>query len=290
MKKLLLISILLTLRIITNSQELVEETKVWNNVECMNSGPCWTYTYKVIGDTTINLIEYKKLYIINDSLKSGRGLYGALREDGKRVFLLNFFYGTEAILYDFNLAVGDQFITTSSSNDCFGYPIELEVITIDTVSLLNGEQRRRFNLGWGEIWIESIGSLNGINNVGIYQCGADMFYDLSCCHLYGEKIFQSTEFDHCYVNTVGYVEISKKTKPVIYPNPFSEFTTFEFDYSSSHVYRLQIINGLGQLIQTIESINSSKIIIERNQLNKGIHFYKLFKENEEIVTGIFVVK
>jgi hypothetical protein len=122
------------------------------------------------------------------------------------------------------------------------------------------------------------------------MCGADMYYNLSCCHLNGEKIFQSSHFDHCFVNSVGYEEISERIKPVVYPNPFSEFTTFIFDYSSSHVYRLQIINGMGQIIQTIENINTGEVIIKRTSLNTGIHFYRLFKENIEIATGKFVVK
>jgi len=284
MKRLLIVTSLMVMTFFTNSQVLVEETKVWNNVECLNFGGCWTYSYKIIGDTTINQINYKKLYSISDSIKTNRGFY-AIREHEKQVFLYNFEDETEEILYDFNLSVDDHFITTINSDDYHGCQINIKVNFIDSVTILNGERRKRFHLSIGEEWIEGIGSLNGIFYVGVYMCGADIFYDLSCCHLNGEKIFQSTLFDHCYVNTVGYEEISEEIKHSIYTNPFSQSAILKFDYSSSQTYRLQIINITGQIIKEIEDINSDEIIISGNRLKSGIYFYRLINDGNVIASG-----
>ncbi len=285
MKKTILITALMTLTFFANSQTFIQENKTWNVVECINLGGCETQTFKIMGDTTIEQLEYKKLYVTYDTALNTWSNYGAMREIENQVFFYLYANETEEMLYDFNLAVGDTFNTIQNSMEYSGCPIELVVTSIDTVTLENGEQKQRFNFADGEQWISRIGSLYGLVYVGVHQCIIDMDYDLSCCHENDELIYQSQLFDNCFINTVGLKENSEQIKHSVYPNPFSESTELKFDYSSSQNYRLQIISGIGQIAMEIRNINSGKIIIQGDQLNSGIYFFRLTNDNNEIASG-----
>lgn len=285
MKRTILTSIFAFLTILVSSQTFIQENKAWNVVECMNLAGCGTQTFKILGDTTIGQTAYKKLYATNDTTISNWFRYGALRENENRVYFYLFANETEVVLYDFNLTVGESFISTYNSIEYQGCPIEMEVSSIDTVTVENGEQRQRFNFSDGETWISGIGSLYGLVYVGVYQCIIDMYYNLSCCHENEELVFLSPNFDHCLINTVGQNEISTRMNHTVFPNPFTQTTVLNFDYSDSQTYRLQIINLTGQVVKEINQINSGKIEISGNQLNSGIYFYQLMNDTKEIARG-----
>jgi len=290
MKRIIFTSIFATLTILVSSQTFIQENKTWNVVECMNWGGCGTQTFKIMGDTTIDQTEYKKLYATNDTTLSNWFKYGALRENENIVYFYLFANETEVVLYNFNLNVGENFITTHNSIEYQGCPIEMEVTSIDTVTIENGEQRQRFNFSDGEKWISGIGSLYGLIYVGVVQCIIDMSYDLSCCHENEELVFKSPNFDNCFINTVGLNENSIKTYHSFCPNPFTQTTVLNFDYSSSQTYRLQIINSTGQIVKKINQINAGSIEISGNQLNSGIYFYLLTNDKNEIISGKLIKK
>lgn len=275
----------MSLTFLASSQTFVQENKTWNVIECINMGGCVTETFKFMGDTTIAQTDYKKLYSSYDTTLNNWYKYGAIRENENKVYFYLYSNETEVLLYDFNLNVGDTFISTHNSLEYQGCPIELKVSSIDTTILENGEQRQRFNFNGAEVWISGIGSLYGLIYVDVYQCIWDMFYDLSCCHENDELIFQSPYFDNCLVNTVGINENSIQVNHSLYPNPFSQSTVLKFEYSVSQNYRLQIINSTGQLVKEIDNIYSGEIHINGNQLKKGIYFYRLTTNHNEILAG-----
>lgn len=285
MKKIILTSIFATLTILVSSQTFIQENKTWNVVECMIWGGCGTQTFKIMGDTTIGQLEYKKLYATYDTTFRNWYKYGALRENENKVYFYLFANETEVLLYDFGLNVGENFNSTHNSIEYQGCPIEMEVSLIDTVTIENGEQQQRITFSDGEEWIAGIGSIYGLVYVGVYQCIIDMYYDLSCCHENDELIFQSPSFEDCLINTVGLNENVSKINHSICPNPFSHSTVLIFDYWSSQTYRLQIFNSTGQLIKRINEINSGKIEISGEHLNSGIYFYQLTNDKNEIVDG-----
>jgi hypothetical protein len=290
MKRILLTSIFASLTILVSSQSFLQENKTWNVVECMNWGGCGTQTLRIQGDTTIGQTEYKKLFATNDTTLSNWFEYGALREHQNIVYFYLFANETEVVLYDFNVNIGENFISTHNSIEYQGCPIELVVSSIDTVTIENGEQRQRFIFSDGETWISGIGSLYGLVYVGVYQCIIDMYYNLSCCHENEELVFQSPSFDNCLINTVGLNENSTQINHSVCPNPFTQTTVLNFDYSSSQTYRLQIINSTGKVVKKINQINSGKIEISGNQLNSGIYFYLLSNDKNEIVSGKLIKK
>lgn len=289
MKRILLTSIFASLTILVSSQSFLQENKTWNVVECMNFSGCGTRSFRIIGDTTIGQVDYKKLYSTNDTTFTNWNLYGAMRENNNQVFIYNSYLDSEELLYDFNLTVGDTFSTIVNTPDYIDCSIDIVVSSIDTVILENNEPRQRFTFS-GEQWISGVGSLYGLIYVGVDQCIFDMYYDLSCCHENEELVFRSPNFDNCLINTVGLNENSTQISHSVYPNPFTQTTVLNFNYSSSQTYRLQIINSTGQVVMKINQINSGKIEISGNELNSGIYFYLLTNDKNEIVSGKLIKK
>lgn len=160
------------------AQTLVDTNQVWNVVECINFGACGTVAFHFDGDTTIGIYQYKILTL--NTIDGGGGFIYPLaaREDtaNKQVF---FYYGnSEYLVYDFSLNSGDNF--TTEINGC-GF--QMTVDSVDTVTLLNGESRKRMylsNFNFQETWIEGVGSLYGLTYVGINFCGADIYPELIC--------------------------------------------------------------------------------------------------------------
>lgn len=278
------ISIILLTTTLGISQPLVQENKTWTSVECINFGSCWNETFKITGDTSIGQVDYKKLYRTYDTTFSYWGIYGAIRESDNQVFIYNFDLESEEILYDFNLSVGDTFSTVVNNLEYYNCPIEIVVSEIDTVLIENNEQRQRFTFA-GEQWISGIGSTYGLVFIGVDQCIFDLSFELSCCHENNELIYQSPYLNGCFINSVGLEEKNEEIKHSIYPNPFSEFSELNFDYSSSKTYRLQIINGKGQIIEEIGNIKSGEIVIPGHLLSPGIYFYRLTNNKNEIASG-----
>lgn len=284
MKNLFLTLSLILLTVFSFSQELIQENKKWNVVNCGMWGDCWTEALKISGDTIINQINYKKLLRAYDTTFTNWSYYGALRETEDKVFYRTTNSDEETLLYDFNLSVNDTFY--GFYYDC---PIEMTLQNIDTITTFNGEQKERYTFYNNEQWIKGIGSLNGLIYVGVYWCMADEYYGLSCCFENEEQIFQSDDYDNCIVSTVGINENKYQLKHSLYPNPFSNSTILKFDYSESEIYVLQIINQNSQIIETIENIKSGEIEIRKGKMNKGLYYYRLNTKKGIIASGMMIV-
>ncbi len=283
MKRLMGILGFLLLANLTFSQSIVQENKMWNVIQCLNFGPCITTSYKILGDTTIDNIAYKKLYTAHDTLLNNWYLSGAMRESQDKVFVNDFM--NETMLYDFGLSVSDTFRTTIS--DC---PIELILIQIDTVTIFNGEQRQRYIFEDHEMWIRGIGSLNGLMEVGVYQCMFDLYFDLSCCHVNEVQLYKSTVYEHCLVNTVALEENTLLENFSINPNPFSEYVTIKSNQPEIQIIQIQIRNSTGQIVRTIDNVTSGEIIVSKDQLKPGLYFFQLLDSERNIATGKLIVR
>jgi len=238
-----------------------------------------------MGDTILDGIDYKKLYITQDTTLTNWGYYGGIRETNDKVYLFNNDDDSATILYDFSLSPGDMFTTYYNGNS--NCQVFLELQSIDTITILNGEQRRRFNFG-SESWIEGIGSLHGLIYVGVFWCEIDLYFDLSCCFLNDEQIYQSYA-ESCIVYTVGINENETETTHSLFPNPFSNSCILKFNYIDSQEYKLQIINQNAQIIETIENIKSGEIEIRKGKMNKGLYYYRLQTEKGIIASGMMIV-
>lgn len=60
----------------------------------------------------------------------------------------------------------------------------------------------------------------------------------------------------------------------VYPNPFKEYTTVEFNNSDNDIYRLSLMDASGRIVMNTTT-HSNKFIIKKENLNEGIYFLEI---------------
>ncbi|MCF6296152.1 MAG: T9SS type A sorting domain-containing protein [Flavobacteriaceae bacterium] len=76
----------------------------------------------------------------------------------------------------------------------------------------------------------------------------------------------------------------------IYPNPFYEYATIEFNNNNNEIYTLSIFNILGKKVREISNIKINKIVVNRDNLRVGIYFLRLYSNNQIRGVGKFIIK
>lgn len=287
MKKPTIFYLFLLLSISCSSQPLIETGKTWNMSTTLNFSSQTTTSYKFEGDSTINGTTYKKLFATQDSVRAGWYLDELLREEENgKVYQLNRYTLEEYLLYDFSLEEGDTFI--GSFNGC---TISLPVQSVDSVTLNNDEKRKRISFetyATDEIWIEGIGSLNGLLNPGYYQCIADVYYELLCYKEDGVLIYDNPYYESCYINTVDIDNLDNTLSFKVTPNPFKNSLHIDFNYSSTNEYEIHLLNLQGTILRLIE-IQSGNRTISTSEIPSGMYFIQLF-ENGKLMNSKKLMK
>ena len=112
------------------------------------------YRLRLSGEEEINGNIYKKCWCYTDCEfdESTAVLYGYLREEDKRVYVLYQNAGSEYLLYDFNLQEGDQY----GQHPWFNGTVTLPIESVDYVLTTEG-LRKRYFVGSNVCYIEGIG-------------------------------------------------------------------------------------------------------------------------------------
>ena len=76
----------------------------------------------------------------------------------------------------------------------------------------------------------------------------------------------------------------------IFPNPFSAFTTVEFENENNEKHGLIIYNSTGQIVRVIENITGGEIIIDRENLKSGLYFFQLISNLGNINHGQIITE
>ena len=290
----LFIAIFLTLTISGNAQNLVDTNNIWS-VVYLNESDNQLFVYQFDGDTTIGVNQYIKLYK-SDSTNSFLSYVGAMREDLKKVYFHR--QQNEFLYYDFNLNPGDTFTTTSYIfSPTSGCDIQLKVDSIDYITLLNNESRKRFyfsafppNEQWKEQWIEGIGSINGPSEMETYLCIYSRFPKLNCFTEKNILKFKNLNFNSCFSTTNDVPEVHKPTAWTANPNPFTEFTILSFQNPERQNLTLTVYSITGQLVIKTTNITDSQISIERGNLENGLYFFRLMNERILIAKGKLIIE
>lgn len=95
------------------------------------------------------------------------------------------------------------------------------------------------------------------------------------------------------INGLGLVSVYDndfpKLKVFAYPNPFTEYTTIEFEGSENRELSMTLLNIQGQIIRSIKNITAEQIRIERGDLSRGIYFFQLFTDKQLIAAGKLII-
>lgn len=283
MKKFILITLFAVFAGSAFGQSLIETNKMWNVVECGNFGPCSTVSYKFEGDTILSGVSYNKLMQSWDAPSEIWTFHRAFREDEAGKVFINWGWETEEqLFYDFGLKLGNVFyFHLPYGNDS----IPLQVTGVDSVTLMNGEKRKRITLddnAYFEQWIEGIGSTNGVAFVAAgWWYIIDLYVDLNCYFEDDELIYKHGSYETCWYNTVGIEDNLPEAAWMVSPNPFDETFSIQPKTNLDQGVEIRISNLQGAVLET-HFHKSGDMIIAGKKLEKGFYLMQIF-ENGRLV-------
>jgi hypothetical protein len=148
--------------------------------------------------------------------------------------------GTEGLIYDFSLNTGD---TLNYDYPSWG-AVEIEVISIESVQLVNGEERKIFYFDGIDPYIEGLGGVEqGLQFplLGNLSGGA---YNAGCISENGDVLWGAPASSSCglYLSTA---DKQHNTDISIYPNPVLNVLTIEV-LDNYEKYRIAIIDLQGR--------------------------------------------
>jgi hypothetical protein len=236
-------------------------------------------------DTLINDTLYQK--VINTGYSDGAypaGVIGFIREDidEKKVYFrenIEAFYPTkDRLLYDFSLETGDT-TEVFGLHHCMDNSNAFTVVSTGTISLLNDEERKTWhlepigqNLGEPDLWIEGIGSLNGLLFPGCYQMATTSFsLKLLCYYEDDLKLYMSDE-DSCYIDWTTGLEAHAENSINLYPNPARDHVTLSLPGEPKHCDTYQIY-GLDGIMLGAGNLCEKSVTIPLGNIKPGIYFF-----------------
>ncbi|MBA3683367.1 MAG: T9SS type A sorting domain-containing protein [Bacteroidetes bacterium] len=134
-------------------------------------------------------------------------------------------------------------------------------------------------------------SINSSSAEGVPGQSGSSFLYTDNADYYSVGVFNfSTNYIHFKINNAVFYQLQniivnnplsvKENKNVFnnvnfYPNPFQGQAVLEFEYNPAEHYVIQITDGLGRTVETINNINNSRVTILQNNLTKGLYFLQL---------------
>ncbi len=244
--------------------------------------------FYLVGDTIIDNLKYRKLYVSYiGGVSEHQNLYaGALIEIEKKVYVRG--NSVNILLYDFTLVEGEQ-IRIRGIKEEDG--VLLTVTAVDSVQLLNGEWRTRWYLdneygtAFNDIWIEGIGSLNGVLMPGMATVDVDIVLisqlqdgELVYCNPeFADVVYPGSFNKKCNALVSNTTTINNKTNFLTAtPSIFKHQTQLHFSLPKSSNISLHIFNHQGQIITSL---------YDKEQLQMGEYQQSLSLPN--VSSGIY---
>lgn len=299
MRLLILSGFLLFLVQIANSQtyySFPKDSATWyyqvNDIDDWGFEHCYsTSIYSLVGDTTINNINYTKVYynMYGQNLKDTAynsltaQYFGGLREDSTRKIWAIFSNDSiEYLMYDFSLSLGDTF-----DLPFYGYPDSFFVVGQDSLLFNDGKYRVQLGVtgGYGyNQWVQGIGGLYGdlfepcspFNTVGI---GSTF---LTCFKVGNQYVYGG---QNCYCGNITNVNEVETigSKIEIYPNPVG--STFKVD-SKEEIFKqnctITIVDLLGKFIYSKPFVDYI-IEISTENIPKGVYLIKINDQQNNLL-------
>ncbi len=284
-QKLLTLGLLALFGLSLNGQSFISPNNQWN-VKLSFFMSITTEIYIIEGDSIHNSINYKKIWMTNDSTLTNLMYQGLVREENNVVYYVppN---GTEGILYDFNLEVGDTtYVKNMFSGD---QEQQLIVYDIDTVEYF-GVERKRWLIDnqWLEYWVEGIGSLNGPLHTMYYYWIACPEWSLLCFHENNTLLYIKPGENECFQTLVGIEDKLMSENFKIIPNPVSQGQPIEIQTSHA-IKSVSIFNISGVLIKHVFPVSNQKIIFETTQMKPGLYLIKIETNSGQVKVSKFSV-
>lgn len=216
-----------------------------------------------IGNKTYRVIERKAEFDPSNAVIESRRL---VRQDGKKIYTVFPWTGTEMLLYDFGMSVGDTvWLPVDPGPGTFGYVVS----SIETIQI-NGHNLLKQEITWLKgnttlasakgTFIESIGNVEGLHLVGGEWCLSENYLFLdepgSIISDGEERIFCSFQNDQIQFEGIGetFCAALATDSPIaesaiIYPNPGTGTIRVGIKNGPREM-QVDLFDPMGRLIQT----------------------------------------
>jgi len=269
----------------------------WSQGHCPPTEFC-NKQYRLFGDTIIDTVQYHKIYTIDDTISNftNSTYFGAIREQEKKIYFLYYSCQNEIRLYDFSKNVGDTLQKLYSEIELCGsgYSGYATVTSVDSV-LIDGNYRKVIHLDVlfnNHVWIEGIGSTNGLFNPIQPPLTCMCSWDLVCFQQNDSMKYLNPNFSSCFpVITNMPNRTLNETFVNIFPNPVTGISTIKWDISDRHIYSTLIITDiLEKNIKIINVLGKNEITISKNDYTQGLYFGRLIATNRENYFIKFIIQ
>lgn len=300
MKKAILFPIVFLLSFVTNTSSQEYRPLLNNSSWIINDwvSCCRPPEVKLIPEGTdevINSHVYTKFIDPFPQYDSNSNLinFVYLREDvgAKKVYKI--VDGVDFLLYDFSLQTGEMILQYGNTFTA----------TVDYITLNDGTARKRITLlsteqycgsSVKQIWIEGIGSnkhpfypQNNMNNVCSSGGGLTIFTKCSFkngVHIYGEPNCQDLMQSMLGVNEAE----SISSQISFSPSPFNTELTIQSGTAFIEA-TVKLYNVRGQMVRESTKQSGNKLIINRDHLESGLYFIKLYEKGKLVKTTKIMV-
>ena len=171
----------------------------------------------------------------------------------------------DQLFYDFSLAIGDTL--KSDMQTLYGEPLVLT--SIDTVTLLNGEKRKRFG------FVHSADNVNYIESIGGSQ-GLEVPL-VSGAESYGGYLCVKQDGIPLWGNNCGFYFIGTGNKEndlfKVYPNPVHDFLSLHLPRANSDAV-FTLSDPTGKVIAR-SGLDQSDNLISVSQIAPGLYIYQV---------------
>jgi hypothetical protein len=303
LKKIIIyIFILLSVKIYSQNNQLVQNAKWYISTYAQNNG-CYSvrdFNQYFKNDTTINGNQY---FIVSEvgyeqNYPSGQGSgcptnsysYAftssiLVRYDQKKLLIWSTTTNQDEVFLDYNLNVGDT-ITNVGFTNVFGSNLKLPVTSIDSI-LVNGIYLKRFYYAGAmgtKYIIEKIGSIQGFLNTYSYdfESGSSLnCYSENFITLYNEPSSTKT----CELTLSLNEKVNEDLAITLFPNPATSGFMIDFKNSHQTIYKMSIKNLFGQIIQETDQPKTN-FTYDISFLKNGLYFVELKTETGTILKKI----
>jgi len=207
-------------------------------------------------------------YAVNSSFTFETDLF--IREDieSRKIYMYDIENSSDRLMYDFSLEVGDTLFSQFSEG-------EFVITQVDTITLLNGEQRKMFHSGLGVPYIESVGGMNGLHEQLWYPLSGG--YSLSECMKIGDVLIWG---EGGTGSCIGFLSTNNQQSTInsvrLFPNPVTSNLTVSIE-SRHNLWTYDIIDLFGKShLQGL--IIDSELTVNVVSLSKGIYLIRLRTE------------
>ena len=289
MKKLTMLVFLSFLTLSIFSQEyyqLIKEERSWSVMTVIPTGEWppfdttfFTINYYISGDSSLNNLQYKRIFSSREEIPTNWNLIGLIREDSnKNIWYKRIVDENEVQLYNFTLNAGDSLKLGFDTS--FYYYVDSV-----TTCAINETQRKKYWISsvndWHETWIEGIGSNKGIINSASASMVGGWTWSL-CESDSGELIYQNPNYESCYLVT----DINENKKPIIqiYPNPAKNLLTIK-NGGNIKIKSITLSNTSGRIIKRFDS---GKTRLGISKISSGLYILKIFYETGTLTKKILI--